>query len=141
VPLLTYDLNLDQFADSTSYKWTLYPPGTIIAGTPPAPAPGSTPVDLTSATGARMMIRNHPGDPAPLVSLTTTLSAMGKLTLGGVLGTIALNITAAATALLRGQSPGALTSQYRYQIFVDFADGTHLEPVGGRVITTLAVTY
>lgn len=135
MPLLIYDLELDQSADSKSYKWTLYPPGT-----PQPVPPGATPVDLTGAT-ARLMIRSHPADATPVVSLTTTLTAQGQLTLGGALGTVSLNITKAATALLTSSVRGALKSRYRHQLFVDFPDGTTLPLLSGNVNVELAVTH
>lgn len=53
-----------------------------------------TPMNLTGYT-ARMMIKNSPEDVAPLIELTTE---NGRITLGGALGTIALEISAYDTA-------------------------------------------
>jgi hypothetical protein len=138
-----YLLELDQYADSSRYSWTLYPPGTLFVGLPPlqVAAAGSVPTDLSGAT-ARMMIRSHPADPSPVVTITSTLSAFGQLVLGGVLGTIALKpITKLATGLLRAQTRGERKSNYQFQIYVDFPDSTSITAVGGNVITTLAVVY
>lgn len=125
--LLPYNLQIDQDADSTSYSWTLL-------------KPDKTPADLTSAT-ARMMIRVLPSDPAPIVSITSSLTASGQITLGGVLGTVSLNITKAATALLVAQGPAQVMAKYLYDLFVDFPNGTSLAVVAGTVNVTLAVTH
>ena len=125
--LLAYDLSLDQNADSTSYSWTVLDKN-------------RQPSDLTSAH-ARMMIRTMPADASPLVSITDTVSASGQLVLGGAAGTVGLTITKAATALLVAQAAGALTSTYRFDIFVDFPTSPSLMIVGGKVNVTLAVTH
>ena len=126
--LLNYDISLDQIADSTTYSWTLLQSNKTSV------------VDLTSCT-ARMMIRTLPSDAAPLVSLTSTLSASGQIVLGGVAGTVALNITKTATALLIAQAPGALVAKYIYDIFIDFPTGTSLAIVSGNVNVRLAITH
>lgn len=130
--LSSYPLLLDQDADSTAYSWVLYAP------TPPNPQ--NTIVDLTAAT-ARMMIRSLPSDVTPLVSITSTLTAQGQLVLGGVLGTVSLNITKAATALLVEQGTGQLMAKYIYDIFIDFPNGTSLAIVSGNVNVRLAITH
>lgn len=56
-------------------------------------------VNLTGYT-ARCQVRRTLSDPDTLLSLTTENSG---ITLGGVLGTIQLNATAAVTALLSGK--------------------------------------
>lgn len=63
---------------------------------------GGDPVDLTGAT-ARMMVRADPDDVSPLLTLTTE---NGRITLGGVLGTIALTISATVTAALSDWQKG-----------------------------------
>lgn len=125
--LASYPLGLDQDADSTSYSWTLL-------------QPNQTPADLTAAT-ARMMIRSLPSDVVPLVSITSTLTAQGQLVLGGVLGTVSLNITKAATSLLGAQGTGQLMAKYIYDIYVDFPNGTSLAIVSGNVNVRLAITH
>lgn len=125
--LLSYDLALDQDADSTSYSWTLQ-------------QPNRSPVDLTGAT-ARMMVRVLPADLLPLISITSTNGAQGQLTLGGAFGTVGLNITKAATALLGPQGHGLLMSKYIYDIFIDFPNGTSLAIVSGNVNVRLAITH
>jgi hypothetical protein len=123
-----FDLNLDQFADSTSYSWTLYA------------ADGVTPINLTGAT-ARSMIRTLPADLTPLVSITTTLNSQGLITLGGAAGTVALDVTKAATGLLVAQSVGARASQYLWDMFVDFPNGTSTRILAGNVNVGIAITH
>lgn len=60
------------------------------------------PYDLTDCV-ARMQIRQAYGTPI-LVSITTTSTSSGLITLGGVLGTITIKITDTATDTLTGTS-------------------------------------
>ena len=126
--LLNYDLAVDQSVDTTSYSWTLYQ------------ANRTTLVDLSGST-ARMMIRTLPTDPTPLVSLTSSLTASGQLVLGGTAGTVALNLTKAASALLVAQATGALMAKYIYDIYVDFPNGTSAAIVSGNVNVRIAITH
>jgi hypothetical protein len=135
VALLAYSLIVDQLADSSSTFFTLYPPGTLL----PVPV-GTTPVDLTGAH-ARMMVRAHPADLVPIVSLTDTANAQGVLVLGGGAGTVRPKLTKAATALLIAETRGARLSTYLFDLFIDFPDGTSLNIVGGPVLASLAVTH
>jgi hypothetical protein len=80
-----------QFNQGETFAWTFR----WLAG-------GSDPVDLTGAT-ARMMVRADPDDVTPLLTLTTE---NGRIALGGVLGTIALTISATVTAALTDWGKG-----------------------------------
>lgn len=127
--LLSFDLSLDQLADSTSYSWNVFQPD------------GVSPSDISNAT-ARMMIRSVPSDPVPLVSITSTLSSQGQLVLGGALGTVGLNITKVATALLGVGAPrGLLSCKYIYDVFLDLPTGKSVPIVSGTVFVRLAITH
>jgi len=79
-----YDLTLEQGATVTQVlTWKDYL---------------GTPVNLTGFT-ARMQARRQVNDLEILLDLTTANSG---IVLGGVLGTVAINISAAATALISG---------------------------------------
>lgn len=87
------------------------------------------PVNLTSFT-ARMQIRPTLEDTTVLVSLTTE---NGGITLGGVTGTIALLLTAAATAVLN-------FSNAVYDLEIIDATGVVTRLLSGNVILSKEVT-
>ncbi len=121
---LTRDIYVDQFADFTSQTFTY-----IAAGVP---------VDFSGST-ARMMFRLNPADAAPLVSLTTTPSASGQITLGGALGTVVFNISKAATATLFAASINDQTC--RWDLYIDWSNGTTTALLNGVVHFRSAITH
>ena len=93
------------------------------AGTP------ALPVNLTGCT-ARMQIRGKITDAAALLDLTTV---NGGIALGGVLGTITLNITAAQTALIAWKAAV-------YDLEIIYADATVRRLLSGSVSVSPEVT-
>jgi hypothetical protein len=93
------------------------------AGTP------ALPVDLTGCT-ARMQMRGKITDAAFLLELTTE---NGGIALGGVLGTITLNITAAQTTLIAWKSA-------IYDLEIVYADATVRRLLAGSVSVSPEVT-
>lgn len=87
------------------------------------------PVDLTGCT-ARMQVRASVEATAVLASLTTE---NGGITLGGVLGTVALRIEATATALYTWV-------QAVYDLEIVFGDGTVRRLLQGYVTVSPEVT-
>jgi hypothetical protein len=59
----------------------------------------AVPVDLTGWT-SELMVRDVPSGSSLILSISTTPGPQGSIALGGVLGTIALVVPNAATALL-----------------------------------------
>lgn len=93
------------------------------AGTP------AVPVDLTGCT-ARMQMRGEITDAAPLVTLTTENNG---IVLGGVAGTIILQITATATAAF-------VWTTSVYDLEIQFPSGDVRRLVYGPVSVTPGVT-
>lgn len=88
-----------------------------------------TPVNLGGYT-ARMMARATVGAPTPFITLTTE---NGGIALGGALGTVTLNMSAAATAALT-ETAGV------YDIELVSAGGVVTRFVQGNVIISREVT-
>jgi hypothetical protein len=80
------------------------------------------PVSLVGCTAA-FVIALDPSQP-PLISVSTTPNAQGSIVLGGLSGTILVNLTNAATAVLPAGLTGGITNIYqnqlRYQLDVTF---------------------
>jgi hypothetical protein len=111
-----HNLKIDQgatFQDVTTYK----------AGDP------AVPVNLTGCT-ARMHIREELETPTVLLELTTE---NGGITLGGVAGTITLNISATATALITWTAAV-------YDLELIFADSTVRRLLAGGVSVSPEIT-
>lgn len=89
----------------------------------------ATPVDLTGCT-ARMQVREKVESVSPLLSLTTE---NGGIALGGVAGTVTINISAEATAALTWKS-GV------YDLEIEFADGFVRRLLQGSVSVSPEVT-
>lgn len=121
---VVYNLTIEQGADfAFSLEWRL--------------ASGAL-VDLTSYT-ARMDVRAaddiSPATPGtPIVQLTT---ANSRITLGGVLGTVALALTAAVTAALAPTPPGGY---YIYDLELVSAGGVVTRLLQGKTFVPAEVT-
>lgn len=85
-------------------------------------AAGTNAVDLTGYT-ARMKIRKKTGSPPELLLTTEN----GRISLGGVAGTIDLTISATDT---QGLPPG----DYRYDLFLESAANEVTNLVEGKVV-------
>lgn len=108
--LFTYSLEIDQGADFTEqFVWS-------------TGAPASA-VNLTGCT-ATLAIRQLPTDGSAVVSISTTPNAQGSIVLGGVAGTILVNITRVATALLAAGPLGSAAAVeglwLQWQLFLAF---------------------
>lgn len=88
-----------------------------------------TPVDLTGCT-ARMHIREYLDAPEIALELTT---ANGRITLGGVAGTIALEVSAQDTSTINW-------TEGVYDLEVEFAGGKVRRFIEGEVTVSLEVT-
>ncbi len=122
MPILTYDIRIDQFSDLASPVFAVTAAGAAI--------------NWNGAT-ARMMIRVQPTDAVPLVSITTTPSASG----GIVLGTIS-NVPGALQFTIKKAITGGLTiTKAGYDLFVDWTDGTSTELLFGNVFVNPANTH
>lgn len=85
------DLAFAATADfSATWVWQTSPNPPTVAGTP---------VDLSGYSATAIIYANL-DDAAPLVTVTTTPNASGGILLGGVLGTIEVQLTHAATSAL-----------------------------------------
>ena len=133
-----HDLTIYQgatFADVSTWKVYPYPveyrngktykvsDGTV------APKSDMVPVDLTGCT-ARMHARAKIGDASALLTLTTE---NGGITLGGVAGTITINISAVATAALTWKS-----AVYDLEIVLSTGDVRRL--MAGSISVSFEVT-
>lgn len=94
-----------------------------------AGSPTPTPVDLTGCT-ARMQIRAKVGAVAPLLELTTE---NGRIALGGVAGTVQLNLTATETSAINWVS-GV------YDLEIVYLDGRVRRLISGSVVVSPGVT-
>jgi hypothetical protein len=92
-------------------------------------AEAATPVDLTGCT-ARMQVRERVESTDILLTLTTE---NGRITLGGVAGTVDLRVEADDTAALNFRT-GV------YDLEIEFADGTVRRLLSGGVSLSLEVT-
>lgn len=130
MPVLSnFTLNLDQGADTNlTFVW--------LQSTNPALPP--SPVDIAGFT-AECMVRIQPSDPSPLISVSTTPNSQGQIILGGVNGTVQLQITNAATSSL----PQGLNfvSSYYYSIVLISSLNVRTVLVAGACSVNSAVTY
>lgn len=122
MPIANVDLFPDQYADFYPvYLWTA----------------AGTPVDLTNAT-ARMMVRQNPGDTNPLLQLTSTLSAVGQIILGGTAGTVQIKI-------IKGQATPAIalvpSTPPHYDLLIDWPGGITTELMSGQFIVNPGFTH
>ncbi len=90
---------------------------------------GGSPVNLTSYT-ARMQVRKTPSSDIKILDLTTE---NGAITLGGVAGTITVNVTATAMAAVQA-------NKYRYDLEVVSAGGVVTRLLEGVFLVTAEVT-
>lgn len=116
----TYDLSINQFA--TYEKTFVWIAGGCGCGTVGA---RSGPVDLTGYT-AQMQFRNFPG--APLI-----YDASSDITLGGVDGSISLEISASDTA-------GFTWAQARYDLLLISPQGIATRLLQGAVTVNSGIT-
>ncbi len=110
---------------------------------------GGNPVDLTGYT-ARMQLRLTPEDPTIILEFNTTAGpTMGTIVLGGVAGTITLNLTPAQTAGLKYDGPledvveGADSANGKiavYDLLLTSPTGFVLPLVRGRICLVIGVT-
>ena len=125
-----YDLQLDAATDfAETFTW--YQQGANVTG---GIVTAGNPVNLSNAT-ARLMVRQNPTDAAPLISLTTTETSSGGITLGGSAGTVVVIITKAALA---GILAGTVAL---YDLFIDWANGTSTKFLSGRAFIGSTVTH
>lgn len=89
---------------------------------------GSTPWDLTSYT-ARMQIRSSVGADTSVLSLTNG----NGITLGDALGTVAVSISAAATAAI-------VAGRYVYDLEIQSAGGEVWRVIEGKATVRAEVT-
>lgn len=121
MPVATVNISIDQYADfALTFFYTS----------------AGTPVNLSGAT-ARMMIRQNPGDATPFVSISTTPNAQGSIVLGGVAGSVAVAINKATTATL---AP-ALGPLPRFDLLIDWPNGTTTDLVSGTVTINVTNTH
>ncbi len=111
--LFDYDLELDA-ACGFAETFTWYQQGAVVIDGAVA---SGTPMDLSGASSAQLMIRQNATDASPLVSISTTPNASGSILLGGSAGTIAVSIKAAALAAFAGGL------QARYDLLVFWSSG------------------
>jgi hypothetical protein len=111
------DLAFAATADFTAtWVWQTSPNPPTVAGTP---------VDLTDYS-ATAIIYGNLDDASPLVTLTTTVSASGVIVLGGVLGTVQVQLTHAATQSLP-------STPLRWTLRLVAPDGTQIVFLTGAV--------
>lgn len=128
-------LNVDLFADQYADYVHLFPVWLA----------GGVPTDFTGAT-ARMMVRVNPTDAtAPLVSITTTLSAQGQVQLGPVSGGTYGDVPAGAVlvAIAKAQlgvAFNAATALF-YNLFIDWPNGTTTPFASGRFLLSLSTVH
>ena len=132
MPLLSLDLEADQFADFTY----LFPPWLV--GAPPLP------VDFTGAS-ATMAWRVSPTDASPLLAVSTAPSAAGSLVLGPVAmgpsgavpaGAIQANVSRASL----GAAISGITLAW-YDLLIVWANGQTTDYAFGRVVLHLGSDY
>ena len=88
------------------------------------------PINLTGCTAA-MQCRSNIGSDTPFLTLTT---ANSRIVLGGVLGTILLEVDAATTGALTAQSPGV------YDLLLTYPSGFVERILKGPVTIERSVT-
>jgi hypothetical protein len=105
MPIARLRIPIDQAGDfARTYVWQSGAPGSV------------APVDLSAASGARLLIfASSPS--STIVSISTTPNAEGSIVLGGPLGSVAIVINKATTTTIL---PGA----YAFQLWIDWANGT-----------------
>lgn len=115
MPVATYVLALDQGCDfSQTFAW--------VQGPNPEDA---LPVDLTGAT-ATFAAGTTPGA-APALTLSTTPSSAGSIVLGGLAGTVQVNIAHGASA--------SLPVPLLFDLVITLANGTITDFLAGNLFT------
>jgi hypothetical protein len=121
VPTANIDLLPDQYADFyPTYLWTA----------------AGVPVNLTGAT-ARLMVRQNPNDATPMLSISSTPNATGSVVLGGVAGTVQINIT-------KGKATPALSLAPlppHYDLLIDWPGGITTELMSGQFVVSPGWTH
>lgn len=92
----------------------------------------ATPVNLTGYE-ARLMVRTTPVDDTIILELDSLIGGAGGITLGGAAGTIALDMSAADTALI-------LPGWYVYDLELESAGGTVTRLLEGKFAVIAEVT-